>query len=157
MNNTWRPHCEWPVPEGSDMLCCDETTISYRESVTQCNYGERKRQCLQALHSVWLCPSAVASAHLDGRERSVLRPCLCVMWSTVPPLCAPTAPPASLSQVDIPASAPSGLQGSTASKVASLKTNCIITFVTYLSHKTRPPLFSYLQLCFFFALFSCDH
>lgn len=100
------------------------------------------------VYKLWLCPSAVASAHLDGRERSVLRPCLCVMWSTAPLLCVPTAPPASLSQVDIPASAPLGLQGSTASKVAPLNTSCIIRFFTYLSHKMRPPLFNYLTAVF---------
>lgn len=41
------------------------------------------------------------------------------MWSTAPLLCAPTAPPASLSQMDTPATAPWGLQGPTAIKVAS--------------------------------------
>lgn len=80
---------------------------------------------LQAWHCVTLFPSTAANAHLDGKEPSALRPCLCVMLSTTPLLCVPSAPPASLCQMDIPASVLWGQRDSTARKVAPVNPNVI--------------------------------
>lgn len=83
----------------------------------------------KACRSVRLCPCVVASAHLDGKERSARRPCLCATPSTVLLLCAPTAPPASRYQAATPASVLWEAQGCTARKVMPRKHTSVVACV----------------------------
>lgn len=112
-------------------------------------YSKKKQQRWQASHHVWLLLSAAASVHLGGKELSVVRPCPFVILNTTPLLFVPTAPPASLCQMDIPASALWGLQGSTARKVANLSA-VAASFCLFFIH-LRTHMFTYSAL-----LFSCS-
>lgn len=102
------------------------------------------------MYRVCFCLCAVASASLGGRGRSALRMYLCVMWSTIPHLCVPMAPPALLCQMDILASAPLGPQDDTARKVTSLNPDCILLVLLQLNKKLLS-LPSYLIIILFFS------
>lgn len=144
---TWRNTCKLKGVNAnlSELyaFCCLNMSLFHSSK-----YSEKKQQRWQASHHVWLLLSAAASVHLGGKELSVVRPCPFVILNTTPLLFVPTAPPASLCQMDIPASALWGLQGSTARKVANLsaRTASFYLFFIYLRTHSRPC--SLIQHCF---------